>query len=112
MKADGLEGTARGGTDEAVVPHSGEAFGQDVDEPTADELVRMQGEDAGFTGITVCPVEADVALFIVADDASRPNGTTLDVAGKVADGGGAASDVLELDVPCFVGEECGSGLVR
>lgn len=40
MEADGLQGSARSGTHEAVVTHACKALGQDVDQPTADEFVR------------------------------------------------------------------------
>lgn len=40
MEADGLQGAARCGAHEPVVPHAREALGQDVDQPTADEFVR------------------------------------------------------------------------
>lgn len=40
MKSYGLQGAACGGAHEAVVTHTCEAFGQDVDQPTAYEFVR------------------------------------------------------------------------
>ena len=54
-------------------------------------------------------MEADVAGFVVADDASGADGTALHVAGEVADGGFAGAGVLELDVPGFGGLEGGFG---
>lgn len=103
MKADGLKRAGGGGTHEAVVADSGEAFGQDVEEPAADQLVGAEDEDAGFAGLTAGPVEADIVVFVIADDAVGTDGAAFDVAGQIADGGFAAPDVLELDVPCFAG---------
>lgn len=74
-----------------------------MEQPAADELVRSEGEDAGVAGLAAGPVKADVALFVVADDAPGADGAAFDVAGKVAQGGVAAPDVLELDVPGFAG---------
>ena len=72
-------------------------------EPATDEFVGAEGEDAGLSGLAAGPVKADVAVFVVADEAVGADGAAFDVAGQVADGGFAAPDVLELDVPCFVG---------
>lgn len=103
VKADGLKRAGGGGTHEAVVADSGEAFGQDVEEPAADQFVGAEDEDAGFAGLAAGPVEADVVVFVMADDAVGTDGAAFDVAGEVADGGFAAPDVLELDVPGFGG---------
>jgi hypothetical protein len=81
VEADGLEGAGGGGAYEPVVPHPREAFGQDVDEPVADELVGMEGEDTGLIGLAACPVEADVAALVVADDPSGADGAELCRAG-------------------------------
>jgi len=40
-----------------------------MDEPAAYELVRAEAEDAGLSRTTASPVDADVPLFVVADDA-------------------------------------------
>ena len=80
-----------------------EAFGQDMEEPAPDELMGSEGEDAGFAGVAAGPVEQDVAVLVVADEALGRDGAALDVAGEVTQGGVAASDMLELDVPCFGG---------
>ena len=105
----GAEGAGGGGAYEPVVPHPREAFGQDVDDPAADELVGMEGEDAGLIGFPPCPVEADVAALVVANNPSGADGAALHVTGEVAHGGVAAPDVLELHVPCLVGQEGGYG---
>lgn len=62
-----------------------------------------EGEDGGLSCLAAGPVEADVAVFVVADDSSRADGAAFDVAGKVAQGGVAAAYVLELYVPGFIG---------
>lgn len=105
MEADGLQGAARSRAHEAVVTHASKAFGKDVDQPTADEFVRCEGEDAGFAGLTACPVEADVAVFVIADETLGADGAAFDVTGEVTHGGVAAPDVLELHVPGFAREE-------
>ena len=107
VEADGLSGAAGGGTHEAVVAHARKAFGQYVEEPAAYEFVGAEGEDGGLACLAAGPVEADVAVFVVADDSSRADGAAFDVAGKVAQGGVAAANVLELDVPGFIGQEGG-----
>lgn len=105
VKADGLQGAAGGGAHVAVVAHAGKAFGQDVEEPAADELMGMQGHDGGFAVLAAGPVEADVALVVVADEAFGADGAAFDVAGEVAQGGVAAAYVLELYVPGGGGAE-------
>ena len=69
VEADDAAGGHGGGTHEAVVAHPGKSFGQDMDEPAAYELVRAEAEDAGLSRTTASPVDADVPLFVVADDA-------------------------------------------
>lgn len=101
-----------GTTHEAVVTDSGEAFGQDVKKPTTDKFENCEGEDAGFLGLAAGPVELDVALFVVADDAFGADGTAADVASQIAEGGFALADVLELDVPGFFWMKDGFGLGR
>ena len=105
MEADGLQGAARGGTHEPVVTHTCEAFGQDVDQPTAYEFVRREGEDAGFPGVAACPVETDVAAFVITDEPMWADGAAFDVTGEITNGGVAAPGVLKLHVPCFAGQE-------
>jgi len=109
VEADGLEGAGGGGAHKSVVPDPREAFRKNVEEPAADELVGCEGEDAGLACFAACPVEADVTMFIVTDEALGADGAALYVAGEVTDGGVAAPDVLELDVPCFGGVEGGLG---
>ena len=46
-------------------------------------------------------MEADVAVFVITDEALGADGAAFDVAGEVTNGGVAASDVLELYVPAF-----------
>ena len=53
----------------AVVADAGEAFGQDVEQPAADELVGMERHDGGLAGGAGGPVQQDVALFVVTDEA-------------------------------------------
>lgn len=65
----------------------------------------MEFEDAGFLGGAVGPFEEDVALGVVSEDALGAEGTSLDVSGKVAEGGFSAADRLELDVPLGSGIE-------
>lgn len=103
MEADGLQGAGGRGTHEPVVTHTCKAFGQDVDQPAADELVGMEGEDAGLLCVAACPVQADVAVVVITDEPVRADGAAFDVTGKITNGGVAAPDVLELHVPCFAG---------
>lgn len=63
----------------------------------------MQGHDGGLAGGAGGPVEEDVSLGIISDEAFGGEGAALDVAGEVAQGGAAAAGVLELDVPGFGG---------
>lgn len=50
-------------------------------------------------------MQADVAVFVITDEAVRADGAAFDVASKITNGGVAASDVLELHIPCSAGEE-------
>lgn len=50
-------------------------------------------------------MQADVAVVVITDEPLRADGTAFDVTGKITNGGVAASDVLELHVPCFAGVE-------
>ena len=59
----------------------------------------VEFEDGGFMGGAVGPFEEDLALGVVAENALGAEGTSLDVSGEVAEGGFAAADGLELDVP-------------
>jgi len=61
--------------------------------------VGVEFEGGGFMGGAVGPFEEDLALGVVAKDALGAEGTSLDVSGEVAEGGFAAADGLELDVP-------------
>lgn len=74
-----------------------------MEQPAADELVGMQVHDGGLAGGAGGPVEEDVALGVVADEALGGKGAALDVAGEVAQGGSAAAGVLKLDVPSLGG---------
>lgn len=67
--------------------------------------MRCKGEDAGFLGVAACPVQADVAVVVITDEPMWADGAAFDVTGKVTNGGVAASDVLELHVPCFARKE-------
>ena len=80
---------------------AGEALGQDMQQPTPDELVEMQGHGVGLAGGTGGPAEEDIALFVITDETFGGEGAALDVAGEVAQGGATAAGVLELDVPGF-----------
>jgi hypothetical protein len=84
---------------EAVVAHSHEAFWQNVKTPASNEFEDVEFEDGGFLGGAVGPLEADLAVRIVAEDALGAEGGTLDVAGEVAEGGFSTTDGLKLDVP-------------
>ena len=44
---------------------AGETFGQDVEEPAADELVGMEGHHGRLACRTGGPLEEDVALFVI-----------------------------------------------
>ena len=50
-------------------------------------------------GGAVGPFEEDVSVWIVAEDSFGAESTSLDVSREVAEGGFAAADGLELDVP-------------
>jgi len=83
------------------VADAGKAFGQDVEQPATDELVWMERHDIGLAGVAGGPAQQDVALFVVTDESFGGKGAALDIAGEVAQGGAAAADVLEFDVPVF-----------
>ena len=61
----------------------------------------MECHDGGLAGGAGGPVQEDVSLLVIADEAFGGEGAALDVAGEVAQGGAAAAGVLELDVPGF-----------
>lgn len=67
--------------------------------------MRCKGEDAGFLGVAACPVQADVAVAVITDKSMWADGAAFDVTGKITNGGVAASDVLELHIPCFSWKE-------
>lgn len=96
-------GLAGGGTEVAVVTDAGEPLGQNMKQPAPDELVGMQGHDGGLARVAGGPVQENVALFVIPDEAFGGEGTALDVARKVAQGGASAAGVLKLDVPGFRG---------
>ena len=83
------------------MPDSGKSFGQHVEQPPTDEFVRMQGHHGGPVGGGAGPAQADVAMPVVAEQSLGTEGAALDVAGEVAQGGLAAADGLELNVPGF-----------
>ena len=90
---------------EAVVADSREAFWQDVEEPAAEELVRVKVEDAGFLGGGVGPEEFEAVLGIVSEEALGVEGAAVDVSREVAEGGFSLACGLELDVPFLGGAE-------
>jgi hypothetical protein len=112
MEAYGLQGIACGGTLEAVVTHTGEAFGQDVHEPASYELVWVERHDGGFPSATGGPVEADVSLLVIADESLGANGAAPHIAGEIADRGSSAPDVLKLHVPGFTAVKSAFGCWR
>jgi hypothetical protein len=98
-------GLAGGGSEVAVVADSCQAFGQDMEQPAAVELVGVQCHDGGLAGGAGGPAQEDVALFVISDEALGGEGAAPDVAGEVAQGGLPAAGVLDLDVPGFGGGE-------
>ncbi len=80
-----------------------------MEEPAADELVRVEVEDADFPCVATCPLEADVSTGIVAEEAFLAEGAFLYVAREVAEGCFACAYWLELDVPWLGIAEAGSG---
>eukprot|EP00392_Amoebophrya_sp_AT5.2_P019704 g20660.t1 len=98
----GLEG---GTGEEAVVADPGEAFGEDMKEPTAQEFASAEFEDAGSFAAGGGVVKAEFAIGGEADDALGPEGAALGVSGQVAEGGFTSSGGLELDVPFDRGTE-------
>lgn len=87
------------------MPHPGEVLGQDVKEPTTDELVGVKFEDAGCSGGGVDPEQLDAAPGVVAEKTLGVEGTAMDITGQVAARGPAFSSRLELDVPPSGGTE-------
>lgn len=105
LEADEEASLAGGGAEEAVVPDAGEAFWEDVKEPASNELVRVKSHHRAASGGTRGPAQAQVALLVVAKETLGAEGAAPEVAGEVAQGGVAASSVLELHVPDFCGTQ-------
>ena len=84
---EGSDAQARfdgGAGEEAVVADTGEAFGENVQKPAANELVKGEFEDAGALATGWGVVEAEFAIGSEADDAFGSQGAALGVAGEVS----------------------------
>lgn len=77
------------------------AFGEDVQQPAPDELVRMKGHDGALASGAGGPAQKHISMFVITDESFGREGAALDVAGKVAQGGATTADMFELDVPVF-----------
>ena len=86
------------GPEPAVVTNALKAFGQDVLQEAAEELVRVKGESAPLSVAAVFVFEGNVAV-VVAEDALVAQGGTGDVGGKIFQGGFTAADGLHVDDP-------------
>ena len=103
-----------GGTEPAVVADANETFGQDVQEPAADEFVRSKG--FAFKGVigAVAVAQDKAARGIETLQAVLVEGGFFDIGGEVAQSGAAASGGLALSNPSHLpdgggdaGEEIG-----
>jgi hypothetical protein len=80
-----------------------------MDQPAADELVGMEGHDAGLAGVAVRSVEADVDSLVVADDALGADGAALHIMGEVAEGDVAAPTCRSCTFHVLAGRKAASG---
>ena len=92
--------------DEAVMSDAVEAFGQDVDEEAADELIDIEGPGLmsyGVAAIVLVP-EGD-ALAVVFDETGVGECDAVGVAAEVLeDGVGSGEGCLDMDVPVEVAQ--------
>jgi hypothetical protein len=70
-----------------------------MQQPASDKLMGMEWHDGGLAGAAGGPVEKDVSMFVIADEAFGGKRAALDVAGKVTQSGAAAAGVLKLNIP-------------
>jgi len=86
---------------QAVMPNAWEPFGQDMEEPAPQELMRVQLQNADLVGVTAGPSKQDIALRVVANQALGGEGAALYISGEITKGGDSATHMLELDIPCL-----------
>ena len=121
----GVEGLAKGGealsgavAEKAKVAHFNKAFGQNVLEEAADELLGVEGAGLERAGVGGTVVKGDLAVG-QAPDTPVGDGDAKDVGSEVAHGREAVADRLAVDNPIFVphirgdiGKEVGSGFAQ
>jgi hypothetical protein len=109
-ETDFQSGACGGAAQEPVVPDAGKAFGEDMEQPAANELVGMQAHDGGAAGVAGRPAQEDIARGIVSEEAFWMEGAALNVSGEVAQGGVSPPGMLELDVPSGAWSEGAAGI--
>jgi hypothetical protein len=85
-------------------PHK--AFGQDVDQPAADELDRFERDRFPDAGVAVFASQEDAALRVIAGEAFFGEGGFGDVSGGVAKGGFSLPHMLAIDAPLHRPDLC------
>ena len=102
--------------EQAVVSDAVEAFGQDVDEEAADELIGLEGHGLvvyGVAAIVLMP-EGD-AMAVIGDETGVGEGDAVGVTAEVLEHGfGSGEGGVDMDVPVEVAQGCqvgGEGLV-
>ena len=97
--AEAPERFMSGGGEEAVVAHAYEAFGQNVNQPAADKLVRFERDGFPNAGVAWFAAQEDASVAIVALESLFAEGGFADVGGGVAQGGLAPAYVAAVDAP-------------
>ena len=97
--ADAPQGFVGGGAEEAVVAHADEAFGQDVEEPAADELDGLKRDGFPEAAAAVFAAQEDASVAVAALEALFAEGGFADVGGGVAQGGLAPADGPDVEPP-------------
>jgi len=97
--------------EQPVVSDAVEAFGQDVDQEAADELIDIKGHGlmANGVGAIVLVPEGDTTP-VIGDEAGVGEGDAVGIAAEVLEYGfGAGERWLDMDVPIEVAQGCQVG---
>lgn len=97
--ADAPERLVSGGAEPAIVADAHEAFRQNMNQPAANELDRLERNGPPNAGVAVFAAQEDASVAVVTLEASFGKGGFADVGGCVSQGGFTPADVLAIDAP-------------
>ena len=101
-KAHPAKGTHRGGAEEAEVSHGNEPFGEDVEEPAANEFLRIDRLALPLAVVAILVPQEEAAVLIGARQTAFVEGGPGDVGCQVAQGGAASSSGLAMADPLLL----------